>query len=177
MNGFHLGALGVMAIATVPVSVSAQNSFEPTHIERSGSVHFQASPSEVFAALEPRGKRLRASAWDVELLYPTSGEGQPGAVLRQTHKRAGIQQIWTVVDSDPPKRIKYVIFVPDMETWEFDMRLTEPADGGTVVHVEHRITSLSEGVNPDVQQFADGFDSYLERWQRAVAGVIEALKP
>ena len=165
----------VCGLGVTPVRTTAQRSFNATHIERTGSVEFRASPAEVFAALEPRGKRLRAPAWDVELLYPASGEGQPGAVLRQTHKRAGIQQIWTVVESDPPRRIKYVIFVPDMETWEFDMYLTGRDDGGTIVHVEHRITSLSEGANADVQRFADGFEAYLERWRDAVAEVAAAL--
>ena len=165
----------VFGLGFTPVTASAQRSFDPTHIERSGSVEFDASPADVFPALEPRGKRLRAPSWDVELLYPASGEGQPGAVLRQTHRRAGIQQIWTVVESDPPNRIKYVIYVPDMETWEFDIRLIASEAGGTVVNVQHRITSLSEGANPDVQQFADGFEAYLERWQRSVAEVVAQL--
>ncbi len=166
----------VLGMGITPMAASAQRSFDPTHIERTGSVEFQASPSEVFPALEPAGKSLRAPSWDVELLYPASGEGRPGAVLRQTHKRAGIQQIWTVVESDPPNRIKYVVYVPDMETWEFDMHLIGQDDGSTIVQVQHRITSLSEEANSDVQRFADGFEAYLVRWQRSVSEVIGALK-
>ena len=168
-------ATGLTLTPLAAVDASAQRPFEPVHIERSGSVTFDASPTEVFAALEPRGKKLRSPSWDVELLHPASGEARPGAVLRQVHKRAGIQQIWTVVESTPPSHIKYVVFVPDMETWEFDMRLTATDDGGTVVHVDHRITSLSEEANPDVQQFADGFEAYLARWRTSVADVVGTL--
>ena len=92
--------------------------------------------------------------------------------MRQTHKRAGIQQIWTVVDCVPSARIKYVVFVAGMESWEFDMYLRANGDGGTVVRVDHRITSLSAEANDDVRQFADGFDAYLERWKSGVAKVV-----
>ena len=49
-----------------------------------------------------------------------------------------------------------------MEVWEFDVML-RVTDGATVAVVEHRITSLAEEVNREVQAFADGFDAYVTR--------------
>ena len=62
-----------------------------------------------------------------------------------------------------------------METWMFDMHLSANGEGGTVVRVDHQITSLSKRANADVLQFADGFDAYLERWKTAVGQVVETL--
>jgi len=157
---------------------SAQDTaFEATHIERSGSVQFASPPEEVFPLLEPQGREKRAASWSVEYLYPRSGEGQPGAVMRQKDRRADVEQIWAVVEHDPPQRIKYVIFVPDMEVWEFDIQLSPTSSGGTTADVEHRITSLSAGANDDVQQFADAFDEYFEWWHGSISALLDADGP
>jgi hypothetical protein len=164
--------LALAAGLVAPAQEARPAEFEANHIENSGTVRFAAPAEEVFALLEPEGKRLRAGSWDVEILYPATPDARPGTVLRQVHKRAEVQQIWLVSDYEPPERIKYVIFVPDMEVWEFDMRLSSESGEETVVEVSHRITSLSERANPAVQQFADGFDSYLEAWQRSIAAML-----
>jgi len=72
----------------------------------------------------------------------------------------------------PPERIKYVIFVPGMEIWEFDTRLQERPGGGTVATFEHRITSLAPEVNPEVQAFSDGFEAYVGRLKTALSAEL-----
>ena len=84
-----------------------------------------------------------------------------------------MSQIWLLADHEPPTRIKYVIFVAGMETWEFDTRLEPTSEGKTRVKVYHRITSLAENVNKEVQHFADGFDAYVERVRVALDKALE----
>jgi hypothetical protein len=83
--------------------------------------------------------------------------------------------MWLLSEYDPPTRIKYVIFVAGMETWEFDTKLMPTPDGKTEATVEHRITSLAEEVNQEVQSFADNFDRYVERLQSALNGALEVV--
>jgi hypothetical protein len=85
-----------------------------------------------------------------------------------------VEQIWLLAEHQPAERIKYVIFVAGMETWEFDVHLEAVSDKRTRVKVEHRITSLAADVNAEVQQFADGFEAYVERWRSALDAALAA---
>jgi hypothetical protein len=58
--------------------------------------------------------------------------------------------------------------VKELEAWLEPLSRTENR-----VKMDHRITSLAEGVNGEVQKFADGYEAFLER-QRATIRV--ALK-
>jgi hypothetical protein len=60
-----------------------------------------------------------------------------------------------------------------METWEFDTRLEPASEGRTRVAVHHRITSLAESINDEVQHFADGFDAYVGRVRAALNKVLD----
>jgi hypothetical protein len=146
---------------------------EARHIERTASFQLEGTLEEVIKLLEPRGRPLWVKSWQFVFLFPPSGDAQPGAVIRQVHRSGAVEQIWLLSEYDPPTRIKYVIFVAGMETWEFDTRLKPGPDGKTMVTVEHRITSLAEEVNREVQSFADGFDRYVERVQSALNTALE----
>lgn len=147
--------------------------FDAKHIERNGTVLFDGAPVDVFTLLEPRGKPLWATGWNVEFLYPPTGDAVPGAVVRQTHRSGAVYQDWLLSEYDPPRRIKYVISVPEMEIWEFDISLEPAGQEKTRVTVHHRITSLAEEVNPEVQRFADTFDQYLIRWHAAINTLLK----
>jgi len=136
---------------------------ELLHIERSASVELEASPAAVFALLEPPGREKWVKRWTMVYIHPAAAAGRAGAVVRQRHRSGAVEQLWLLSEHEPPERIKYVIFVPGMEIWEFDTRLKERPGGGTMATFDHRITSLAPEVNPEVQAFADGFEGYVER--------------
>jgi hypothetical protein len=143
-------------------------SFEAAHIERSASVTLEGSSEEVFALLEPLGRKRWVKRWNFEYLWPPSGEAQPGTVVRQAHQSGAVEQIWLLAEHESPTRIKYVIFVAEMETWEFDTHLKPTPEGKTIATFDHRITSLAEPVNAEVQHFADDFDAYVGRVRLAL---------
>ena len=173
LNGSHLTA-GQKIVAIVPIVAAVQEpSSEARHIERTASFQLEGTPEDVMKLLEPRGRPLWVKSWKFVFLFPSSGEAHPGAVIRQIHRSGAVEQIWLLSEYDPPTRIKYVIFVAGMETWEFDTRLKRTPDGKTKVTVEHRITALAEDVNREVQQFADNFDRYVERVQSALSAALE----
>lgn len=169
----------LLPIVLVPLLVShaalgAQApAFEARHIEKEATFELDGAPDEVFSLLEPKGRPRWVKSWRFEFLYPPSGEARPGAVIRQTHRSGAVSQVWLLSHHEPPKRIKYVIFVAGMETWEFDTRLEPTPQGKTRVAVHHRITSLAESVNDEVQRFADGFDAYVTRVQAALDEALE----
>ena len=90
----------------------------------------------------------------------------------KNHTRAPVQQIWTVVEADAPRRLTYAIFVAGLETWVFEMDLRPDGQGATVLDVRHTITSLSAEANPAVQEFFDTFDAYFEGWTAAIRGSL-----
>ena len=164
----------IVATGAAALSFGAQEpSFEARHIEKEASFELAGTPDEVLSLLEPQGRQQWVKNWTFEYLYPPSGEARPGAVVRQTHRSGAVSQVWLLADHEPPKRIKYVIFVAGMETWEFDTRLEPTRGGKTRVKVHHRITSLAESVNQEVQHFADGFEAYVERVRVALNKALE----
>jgi hypothetical protein len=148
-------------------------SFEARHIERTASFQLEGAPAEVMKLLEPRGRPLWVKNWKFVFLFPPSGDAQPGAVIRQVHRSGAVEQIWLLSEYDPLTRVKYVIFVAGIETWEFDTKLKPTPDGKTIATVEHRITSLAEEVDAEVQQFADDFDRYVERVKSSLNAALE----
>jgi hypothetical protein len=152
---------------------SQEPTFEARHIEKEAAFELDGTPDEVFSLLEPKGRPRWVTSWRFEFLYPPSGEARPGAVVRQTRRSGAVSQIWLLADHEPNKRIKYVIFVAGMETWEFDTRLEPASEGRTRVAVHHRITSLAESINDEVQHFADGFDAYVGRVRAALNKVLD----
>lgn len=145
----------------------------PEHIVRTGSATFEASPDEVFAVLSPDGQQSLSRSWTIEILWPADGSAQVGATFRKKHRRASVEQIWTVTAAEAPSRITYAIFVADLESWVFEIEL-RPEQGGTRVQATHSITSLSENADPDVRQFADTFDAYFETWCSAIRQAVAA---
>ena len=163
-----LNVLTVMGgLASLPLAAQTP-SLEAAHIDMSATVEFDGTPERVFALLEPQGRQLRITSWNLEFLYPPTGAAEPGAVVRQVHRSGAVEQIWLLSEREPPTRIKYVIFVAGMEVWEFDVRLRSSGEDKTVASVNHRITSLADEVNREVQAFADGFDAYIERWRNSI---------
>ena len=161
--------LGLGMVFSVPDPVAAQvRDFEPNHILRTATVRFDATPEAVFALLAPGGQQSLTQSWDIDVLSPPSGAIEPGSTFTKTHRRAPVQQIWTVVEADQPRRLTYAIFVAELESWVFEMDLRPDGNGGTLVDVTHTITSLSERANPAVQEFADTFEGYIEAWSAAI---------
>jgi hypothetical protein len=152
---------------------SQENPFEALHIERTQSFELTGPPEEVFPLLEPRGRQRWVTNWSFEFLHPPAGEAQPGAVVRQTLRNGLVEQIWLLAEHQPPTRIKYVIFVPGMETWELDTRLRSTPEGKTLATTEHRITSLAPSANAEVQRFADNFDTYVKRLQSSINAALD----
>ena len=92
----------VWALALTPADGFSQN-FEPTHIHKSASVSFDATPEAVFAVLVPAGQQSLSRNWEIDILWPLTGQVPPGAVFTKTHRHAEVQQVWTVAEVDAPR--------------------------------------------------------------------------
>ena len=175
MGAALLMCLGIAIVFPVSDPLAAQvRDFEPNHIRRTATVRFDAAPKAVYALLAHGGQQSLTRAWDIDVLSPPSGAIEPGSTFTKTLRRAPVQQIWTVVEADEPRRLTYAIFVAGLDSWVFESELRPDGDGGTAVDVTHTITSLSEEVNSAVQEFADTFDRYVESWSATIRRVLES---
>jgi hypothetical protein len=155
----------VLILFSASRTAGQKSSFKAAHIERSASITLEGSPEEVFALLEPLGRKKWVKRWNFEYLW-----------LRQAHQNGAVEQIWLLAEHEPPIRIKYVVFVAEMETWELDTRFEPTPEGLTIATFDHRITSMAEPVNTEVQHFADGFDAYVERVRRSLNAALSEPK-
>ena len=174
-KGWACWMMFMLVLAIGPPEGFTQD-FEPQHIHKTGRLSFESPPDAVFALLIPQGQQSLAPSWDIEHLSPPSGDVVPGATFTKTHRHAGVQQVWTVVEVDAPRRLTYAIFVAGLETWVFQMDLRSDGQGKTRVDVTHTITSLSAEANPAVQEFADTFASYLDSWGAAIRRALKRGK-
>ena len=151
--------------------------FEALHFERTRSLQLDGTPEEVFPLFEPEGRQQWASGWDPEFLYSQSGEVQAGTVLR-TSVHGDEWAIWVVADHDPrAKSIRYVIFLPDTEAWELEIRCVPGPQGGTVASVTYRVTALTEEANDPVREFfAEHFEPAMDSWQSAINTVLRGRR-
>jgi hypothetical protein len=158
----------VLHVAAVSTLLAQSPDRELLRVREEGTVRVAGEPNEVYVLLSPSGQQRLTRSWDIQVLSPASGAAEPGATFTKTHRRAPVQQIWTVAEARPPERIVYTIFVAGLETWVFEIDLRSNGPGATTIDVRHTITSLSPEANRDVQQFADTFESYLEGWRESI---------
>lgn len=146
----------------------AEERFDPVHRERSRSILLDGGAGEVFALFEPAGWNLWAGV-EREFLFRREGEDEAGTVLRRkVHGHDWV--IYVVADHDRRRRqIHYVIFIPEAEAWEMEIRCVPTPDGKTIAEVEYRVTSLSKAMNEPVSDFfANEFDASIDSWGSAI---------
>ena len=118
MRNALLACLGTTIVFSMPNPVAAQvRDFEPNHIRRTAKARFDAPREAVYSLLAPGGQQSLTQSWDIDVFLPPSDAIDSGSTFTKTHRRAPVQQIWTVVEADEPRRLTYAIFVAGLETW------------------------------------------------------------
>ena len=127
----------------------------PLRVIRSGRV---SAPSAGLAAFTPEGERSwLGAAWDP--IYPSAEKTlEPGLVFLA----AGAT--WVVADVDDD-RVRYVRVTPGQRAGLVEVRRRDARS----VEVTYDLTALRAEAEAELQGFADGFESMLSEWDRALA--------
>jgi hypothetical protein len=99
-----------------PVAAQARD-FEPNHIQGTAKARFDAPRKAVYSLLAQGGRQSFTQSWNIDVFLPPLDAIEPGSTFTKTHRRAPVQQIWTVVETDEPRRLTHAIFVSGLETW------------------------------------------------------------
>jgi hypothetical protein len=76
--------------------------------------------------------------------------------------------IWTVVGRDRGRAIEYArVGIDDHAGMVIVTRAPGPG-GGTTVAVRYELTALKPGANTGLDEFAAGYQSFLEHWQDSI---------
>ena len=166
-----LSLAALLGMGVSAFSADAQTApFDAVHFERARSLQLAGNPDEVFHLFEPDGRSLWARGFQPEFLHKTSGDSWAGTVFRTAPHGGDDYTTWLVADhKSESRRMRYVIFIPAVEAWEFEVECVANPDGGTVATIVYRITSLSEEANDAVSRFfSDRFDPAMDSWEAAI---------
>jgi hypothetical protein len=175
LRAWQLGMVFYLALVIAGAVHAQSDAFEAVHIERSRSIQLAGTPDRVFPLFEPEGRRLWASGWSPEFLFTRSDESLAGTVFRTQPHGHDDWTTWVVAEHDPrAKMIRYVIFIPEVEAWELEIRCVATPHGETVASVEYRVTALSEEANHAVQSFfANRFEDAIDSWGSAINAFLK----
>jgi hypothetical protein len=120
---------------------------QPTHGSGSRAVkkavlYFHAPPSRVFPLLCPERERDWITGWDYTMVYSQSGYAEPGCVFTTTLPYEGLT-IWMIAEHVPDRHIMFSRVTPGFMTVHWEMDLSEPSPGETVLTVNWKVTGLS----------------------------------
>lgn len=144
-------------------------SFTAGHVTRQQTIRLSASPSQVFPLFEPLGERAWAEGWQPNMLFPTDGTAQAGAVFTTSHPVEG-ESIWTMPLFDPASfHLAYLLVTPGSRVGNIDIRCQEAPSGATQATVSYTFTTLSEQGNEFIARFtAAHYQEMMTAWERAI---------
>jgi len=163
--------LGVILIGSLVAGVFAQSR---EHAEASIRLRLPAPPSVVFPLFGPVRESEWAPHWNPTMLYPLKGSQQAGAVF--TTRQHDQDVVWVLTTYDESAlRVSYVIVRPGKSADQLDISLKALGGGETEAIVTHRLTSLSEGADGSVKDFAREFPLERDHWEHAISGRLREL--
>lgn len=141
---------------------------------RTGTIRIAAAPDRAFGLFSPLGEKHWAVGWDPELLYPASGNPEPGAVFATQH-HGEPRTIWTIISVDLRARhIAYVSMRPDAYTAFIEVRCQTESGGGTSATVTYTYTGLSEHGNEYIEAMTEvEYRNRMASWEEAISRYLE----
>jgi hypothetical protein len=132
--------------------------FMPDSFERTTILQLYGTPQEVFALLEPEGRKLTSHEKIEASFFIGEGEPQPGEMFMSKHEFHG--ETWRVLAGRDPENltISYVYFAPPTELLYREYKCEANMKGGTKVTVLWRVVGLSNRGNRAVRDYFESGD-------------------
>lgn len=146
------------------------SAFIAQQVTRSHTIHLPAPPHEVFPLFSPLGEKHWARGWDPEMLYPTSGVAQEGAVFATQHAGEPAK-IWTIIAYEREQaHVTYVNVLPHAYTSRIDVCCESDGTEATSVCVTYTLTALTPHGNEYIERFTQEhhYQAYISSWETAI---------
>lgn len=157
-------AAAAAAVAMAPADDALS---DMTSITRTGTVHLDSPPEQVFPLFTAPGERLWVPGWDPQIL--TGGHGLERGSVWLTGNGAD-RTIWLVVDYDPESmHARYARITPESRAGWVEV-LARPDDkGGADVEVTYQLTALNEHGEEILAEFdEDSYAQMMAEWERMI---------
>lgn len=135
-----------------------------------GTIEIALPPEQAFMLFTPSGERAWAHGWDPSFPVPVTDETEPGTVFLTLHGQR--ESIWTVVRCTPGRLIAYSVVTPEERCGLVTVGC-EASRAGTAATVSYDLSSLRVESNPDLEQFAAGYRSFLSHWESSIGKSID----
>jgi hypothetical protein len=122
------------------------------------------------ALFTAEGERAWAPGWDPAFPAPQRTEG-PGAVFVTAH--AGETTTWVTVDQDE-HGVRYARVTAGVSAGTVAVTTLDAEPTRTRVRVRYDLTALSPDGASWLETFAEGFATYIEHWETAIAALAPA---
>lgn len=145
------------------------SAFIAQHITRSHTIHLPTTPRNVFPLFSPLGEKHWAHGWNPEMLYPSSGVAQVGAVFTTQHANRPTQ-IWTIIAyASEQTQISYLNVLPDSHVSRIEVSCEAEGMQATLTRITYLLTALT----PQGNTYLDGFTKeyykdYISSWETAI---------
>jgi hypothetical protein len=140
------------------------------HIRVSGTIHVPLPRVEAFTFFTPTGERAYVDGWDPIFPSTVADETEPGTVFQTDH--TGAQTTWIVVWRRRGEKIEYARVTPGDRAGIVSVSCSDAGDGTTSARVTYDLTALTPDANAALDQFADDYPDFLERWRQSIAHAI-----
>lgn len=143
--------------------------FIAQRITRSHTIHLPAPPHKVFPLFSPLGEKHWVHGWDPQMLYPSSGVAQVGAVFTTRHTNEPTR-IWTIIGyASEQAQVTYLNVLPDSHISRIEVSCKAEGTQATRAHITYILTALT----PQGNTYLDGFtqeyyQDYISSWQTAI---------
>lgn len=143
-------------------------------IECTGVVRTDLSPHETLALLTPEGERRWVEGWDPR--YPVGGTPDPAPGVTFVVGKDEGASVWIVTRFEPSDgRAAYAYVLPGHRTCLVEVEVTaRPDDDGSAARVTYRMTSLTPEADAFVDDFAAGYDDFLQEWEELIRREVPA---
>jgi hypothetical protein len=144
--------------------------FRARRVSRTHFIQLLAPPDQVFYLFEPEGEKLWAEGWLPEMIYPTTGVTEEGAVFTTLHPGEATRTIWTLVHYAPTaQQIIYNYVIPGSRVTRIEINCAEAEDQTSRVTITYSHTALSEQGNRYIENFTESYyQDYINGWEKAI---------
>lgn len=147
------------------------STFIAQRMARSHTIHLPGALSRVFPLFEPLGEKQWAHGWNPEMLYPSSGTAQTGAVFTTQHASEPAK-IWTIIvyeKAQTQAQVSYLNVLPDSHLSKIDVCCASNGVQATTACITYTLTALTPQGNAYLEGFTqDYYQHYISSWETAI---------
>jgi hypothetical protein len=141
-----------------------------TRVRLSGTVRVPLPPQEAFTLFTPTGERAWVDGWDPLFLTEITDETEPGTVFQTAHARS--QTTWIVVRRKLAEMIEYARVTAGDQAGLVRVTCQPAGYDTTTATVQYDLTALSPPASSALDDFAERYPNFLERWRRSIERAI-----